>query len=284
MTAIRTDIRPTSRYLAIIAHTAGGRTLGLHRHKPCSMNEKDWDQVASTFEEEIFNVPDNDVKGLIRGAIERFSAPDAAATDLGCGVGRTLPMLSAHFAKVYAVDVSSQCLSVAEENCVDHGNIQYVHADLSKDRNGYPATDLVLCINTLLNASIDVREPLFDRTCRSVKRGGHLVLVVPALGSALLTAYRRLQWNLREGMAPAKAQQEAAQNDAGIEHGIVHIDGVPTKHYLREELEASLAARGFQLREIEKIEYGWDTEFEAPPRWMKDPWPWDWFVTAQRRR
>lgn len=248
------------------------------------MNEKDWDQVAATFEEEIFNVPENDTKGLITDAIRRLSAPDATATDLGCGVGRTLPLLSEHFAKVYAVDVSSQCLAVAAESCTQYDNITYVHADLSKDRNGYPAADVVLCINTLLNASIEVREPLFDRTCRSVKRGGHLVLVVPALGSALLTTYRRLQWNLRDGMPPAEAQQEAAQNDAGIEHGIVHIDGVPTKHYMREELEASLADRGFRVEAIEKLEYGWDTEFEAPPRWMKEPWPWDWFVTAQRVR
>ena len=248
------------------------------------MNEKDWDQVANTFEEEIFNVPENDTKGLITDALERLASPSATATDLGCGVGRTLPMLSGHFSKVYAVDVSSQCLAVAAESCTQYDNITYVHADLSKDRNSYPAADVVLCINTLLNASIDVREPLFDRTCRSVKRGGHLVLVVPALGSALLTAYRRLQWNIRDGMTPQEAQQDAARNDAGIEHGIVHIDGVPTKHFLREELEASLSARGFNVETMEKLEYGWNTEFEVPPRWMKGPYPWDWFVTAQRLR
>ncbi len=256
----------------------------MHRHNARSMNEKDWDQVSTSFEEEIFNVPENDTKGLIRDAIERLGTPDAVATDLGCGVGRTLPMLSEHFATVYAVDVSSQCLAVASEACAELHNITYVHADLSKDRNSYPATDTVLCINTLLNASIDVREPLFDRTCRSVKCGGHLVLVVPALGSALLTAYRRLQWNLRDGMPPRKAQREAARNDAGLEQGIVHIDGVPTKHFLREELEASLADRGFAVDTVEKLEYGWDTEFAAPPRWMKAPYPWDWFVVARRAR
>ncbi|MBS1942313.1 MAG: class I SAM-dependent methyltransferase [Bacteroidetes bacterium] len=248
------------------------------------MNEKDWDQVANTFEEEIFNVPENDTKGLINEALERLASPGATATDLGCGVGRTLPKLSGHFAKVYAVDVSSECLAIAAEQCALYDNITYVHADLSKDRNGYPATDVVLCINTLLNASIEVREPLFDRTCRSVKRGGHLVLVVPALGSALLTGYRRFQWNLRDGMSPGEAQQEAALNDLGIAQGIVHIDGVPTKHFMREELEAALDARGFKVEAIEKLEYGWNTEFEAPPRWMKEPYPWDWFVTARRIR
>ncbi|MEO8590318.1 MAG: class I SAM-dependent methyltransferase [Flavobacteriales bacterium] len=246
------------------------------------MNERDWDQVADSFEEEIFNVPANDTKGFIQHWVERLAAPDAVATDLGCGVGRTLPMLADRYAKVYAVDVSSQCLEVAAKACVDRDNISYVHADLSKDRNSYPATDVVLCINTLLNASLEIREPLIDRTCRSVKRGGHLLLVVPSLNSALLTAYRHLQWNLRDGMDPRNAQRAAALHGKGLEHGIVHIDGVPTKHYLKEELEALFAARGFAVESIEKLEYPWNTEFDAPPKWMKAPYPWDWFVVARR--
>lgn len=247
------------------------------------MNERAWDRVADTFEQEIFNVPANDTKGFIQHWVERLAVPDAVATDLGCGVGRTLPLLAARFSKVYAVDVSSQCLAVAEAACPDYINIAYVHADLSQDKNGYPAADVVLCINTLLNAALEVREPLFERTCRSVKKGGHLLLVVPSLNSALLTAYRHLQWNLREGMDPKKAQLSAALNGKGLEHGIVHIDGVATKHYLREELEATLADRGFAVETIEKLEYPWNTEFDAPPKWMKAPFPWDWFVVARRK-
>lgn len=248
------------------------------------MNERDWDKVADSFEQEIFNVPANDTKGIIAGWADRLAAPGAEATDLGCGVGRTLPLLADRYAKVYAVDVSSQCLEVAAKANAGRGNIAYVHADVSSDRNSYPPTEVVLCINTWLNAALEIREGLIDRTCRSVKKGGHLLLVVPSLNSALLTAYRHLQWNLRDGMDARAAQEAAALNSKGLEHGIVRIDGVPTKHYLREELEALLAERGFQVQEVEKIEYPWTTEFEAPPRWMKAPYPWDWFVAAQRVR
>jgi 2-polyprenyl-3-methyl-5-hydroxy-6-metoxy-1,4-benzoquinol methylase len=248
------------------------------------MNEHDWDQVAEVFETEIFNVPQNDTKGLIQRWVERLSRPGATATDLGCGVGRTLPLLAAHYDTVHAVDVSSQCLTIAEKACAGHVNIRYVHADLSKDRNGYPAADVVLCINTLLNAAPEVRWPLFQRTCRSVKRGGHLLLVVPSLNSALLTTFRHAQWNLRNGMTPQAAERSSAIESAGLAHGIVHIDGVPTKHYLQVELEAMLDASGFRVQAVEKIEYPWSTEFDAPPRWMKAPYPWDWFVAAQRRR
>ncbi len=248
------------------------------------MNEHDWDQVATTFEDEIFNVPANDRKGHIKRWVAELAIPGAVATDLGCGVGRTLPLLAAHYTKVYAVDVSSQCLEVAAQTCADHGNIDYVHADLSADGDSYPATDVVLCINTLLNASLEVRGPLVRNTFRSVTKGGHLLLVVPSLNSALLTAHRHLQWNLRDGMLPAEAQRAAALNGKGLEHGIVHIDNVPTKHYLREELEAMLAEGGFAIKAMEKIEYPWTTEFDNPPKWMKAPYPWDWFVAAQRVR
>ena len=61
------------------------------------MNERDWDQVAESFEQEIFNVPANDTKGIIRDWVDRLATPGAVATDLGCGVGRTLPMLAERF-------------------------------------------------------------------------------------------------------------------------------------------------------------------------------------------
>lgn len=248
------------------------------------MNERDWDNVAGSFEQEIFNVPANDTKGIISGWVDSLAGPDSVATDLGCGVGRTLPLLADRYSRVYAVDVSSHCLEVAAKANAERPNITYVHADVSSDRNSYPSTDVVLCINTWLNAALEIREGLIDRTCRSVKKGGHLLLVVPSLNSALLTAYRHLQWNLRDGMDAREAQSAAALNSKGLEHGIVHIDDVPTKHYLREELEALLSERGFSVLEVEKIEYPWSTEFDAPPKWMKAPYPWDWFVAARRTR
>mgnify|MGYP000114837634 CR=1 FL=1 len=247
------------------------------------MNEQDWDRVASTFEEEIFNVPANDRKGHIERWVSQLAVPGTVATDLGCGVGRTLPMLATRYDTVYAVDVSSHCLDIAAQACAGHTNITYVHADLSDEGDrAFPATDVVLCINTLLNASLEIRERLVRNTFRSVKKGGHLLLVVPSLNSALLAAYRHLQWNLRIGMSPREAQRAAALNGDGLEHGIVHLDNVPTKHYLREELEAMLIEGGFAIEAFEKIEYPWSTEFADPPAWMKAPYPWDWFVAAQR--
>ncbi|MFT3884487.1 MAG: hypothetical protein QM724_03380 [Flavobacteriales bacterium] len=45
------------------------------------MDEKDWDDVADSFEEEIFNVPANDRKGLIKERIFRFGGKHQVAAD-----------------------------------------------------------------------------------------------------------------------------------------------------------------------------------------------------------
>jgi hypothetical protein len=64
--------------------------------------------------------------------------------------------------------------------------------------------------------------------------------------------------------------------------GLLAIDGVPTKHWLREELEVALRAAGFAVEAVDKVEYDWSTEFSDPPKWLKAPYPWDWAVAARR--
>lgn len=67
-----------------------------------------------------------------------------------------------------------------------------------------------------------------------------------------------------------------------IRQGNVEIDNIPTKHYLKEELQYLLKNEGFRIIKTEKIEYDWKTEFNNPPRWLNDPYPWDWMVLAQK--
>jgi hypothetical protein len=62
----------------------------------------------------------------------------------------------------------------------------------------------------------------------------------------------------------------------------VVIDDVETKHFLKEELVVLLKNRGLETVEVGKIKYPWDTEYFSPPRWMKDPLPWDWLLVAKK--
>ena len=148
-----------------------------------------------------------------------------------------------------------------------------------------PKVDFALSVNSLLTPSLTQRNSMFDLVCRHINPGGHLVLVVPSLESALLTDYRLIEWNLKSGMSPGNAVRSGFRTSKGsdiprLRQGIVNIHGVDTKHYLEEELIILLKSRGMEVLEIEKIQYPWETEFDHPPRWMKEPFPWDWLCVA----
>lgn len=252
------------------------------------MNRTYWNRMAACYEAEIFSVLAHDRAGLIAGKIRRYGRDGQTATDFGCGIGSFLPLLSRRFRKVLALDLSARNIARARAAQVRLPNVTYCTADLAAPGMRLPKADFALCVNVAIAAAADPRNRLLDAVCRHLRPGGHLVLVVPALESSLLTDFRLIEWNLRDGLDAARAAGAAfrAHRPAGnprIHEGIVKIDGVATKHYLREEVEILLGNRGLRTLEIDKIEYPWNTEFTAPPRWMRAPYPWDWLFTARKR-
>jgi len=130
---------------------------------------------------------------------------------------------------------------------------------------------------------------MLDLVANHLGPGSHLVLVVPSLESALLTDFRLIEWNLRDGMKPSAAVRAGFRahrqtDNPHLHEGIVQIDDVPTKHYLKEELVALLERRSMRILDIYKIEYSWKTEFASPPRWMRSPFPWDWLLVAEKEK
>ncbi len=246
-----------------------------------------WDQVAGNYETEIFSVAAQDRAGRVRRVLTRYGRGAATVSDIGCGIGHFLPLLAARFAQVLAVDLSPRCLARARARHAALTNVRYVARDLSAPGTRLPAADLVLCVNALLTPALAVRHRFLDNLCRSVRRGGHLVLVVPSLESALLTNARLIEWNRRNGLGPSAAARSGfndrlADVTRRLHEGVARIDHVETKHYLAEELAFLLADRGLVVCETTKIEYPWRTEFTNPPRWMRAPYPWDWLVVARR--
>ncbi len=251
------------------------------------MNKTYWDQTAKAFESEIFNVFSNDGLSLIRSSIERLASKKKEASDLGCGIGRLLPVLSASFGHVYGIDFSPRCLDQARAAQGHLKNVEFVRADLSAPRIRLPKVDVAACVNAILMPSMSRRDRIFKAIGRHIRRGGHLLLVVPALESALLATFRLTEWNLRCGQSYSAAvrtgfggKEDAARSRPA--HGIITISGAPTKHYLREELIVTLNNHGFGVAEFNKLQYQWKTEFADPPRWMKEPYPWDWLILAQK--
>lgn len=250
--------------------------------------QRDWNQVAETYDETVFDVLAHDEARLIASSIARYGKGCRTVTDIGCGIGKFIPLLAERFRRVEALDLSSKCLARAREANAQWGNVGYRVADLADPEVELPKSDLALCVNVLLTPSLTQRERMLDALCGHLRKRGRLILVVPSLESILLSNARLIEWNLRRGLSPAKAET-AGFPDTGpgarrkLHAGVVQLDGVDTKHYLKEEVQVMLEARGMSLCDVQKIEYTWDTEFVDPPEWMQAPFPWDWLCVARRR-
>ena len=251
------------------------------------MNRGYWNRLAARYEDEIFSVLANDRAALVADRVRRCGRPDRTATDVGCGIGHFLPLLAAHFRRVLAVDLSPKNVARARRRHSGLANVDYRAADLAAPRARLPAADFALCVNVLIAPDLALRARILDVVARHLRPGGQLVLVVPALESILLTDFRLIQWNLRDGQPPARAAGAGYRAFRSVRRprlheGVVPIAGVPTKHYLRDEIAALLDARGLRPLEFEKIEYPWTSEFTDPPRWMQAPYPWDWLCVARK--
>lgn len=241
-----------------------------------------WNRAASHYDDDIFSVWRNDRNGVLRRALDDLADPKGVAGDLGCGSGIILPQVAMRFGTVHAIDLSPKLIASARKVCAEFTRIHYAAADLASRRGAVaklPPLDFVLNVNVLIMASRPLREKILRTLALSLKPGGHLLLVVPALESVLLTNARLAEWNRRRR---TKRKPDKVLDAQALGEGLVKIEGVATKHYLREELPLFLDTAGLTLESLEKIEYEWDTEFDIAPKWMQEPYPWDWMCLAKR--
>jgi SAM-dependent methyltransferase len=249
------------------------------------MDRKYWDKIAPGYNEEIFDVLYNDKKNIIRTAIQKLASPSSTVIDIGCAVGKWLPVLSPVFKKVLAIDISERNLAIAKENYPQLKNIEYQQVDMSKENIQLPKSDVAVCINAILTDSLKKRNIFFSNLSACLKKKGWLILVVPSLESWLNTRIIQNQFQVDKKLFVEKiADEDAAKKYNNLLQGNAEIDNVPTKHYLREELGLILSLHGLEMKKCEKIEYSWHTEFVEPPEWLKEPRPWDWMVVAKKEK
>jgi SAM-dependent methyltransferase len=249
-----------------------------------------WERIAGRYEEEVFSSAGADLAGVVARHLDALADPRAVAIDFGCGVGHYLPLLAERFREVHGLDFAAPLVEQARERCLGLAAVRVQQADLSKGRapRGLPRARVAVCANVLISQDERMRRGILRAIARQLVAGGHLLLVVPSLESALFANQRLIEWNRRLGFDERESIDSgiapSARSLREIVMGLVRIDGVPTKHYLREEALVLLDDAGFTVRTWEKVEYGWETEFEKPPRFMKRPGPWDWLFVARRRR
>lgn len=247
------------------------------------MKRSYWEKMAPKYGDEIFDVLHNDKKALIRTVIRKYASKKKSVIDIGCAIGKWLPVLSPAFKKVIAVDISAKNLAIAQELYPQYKNVAYLRADMSGKKTQVPQCDFGICINAILTPDLKDRTIFFQSLTACVKKGGRIVITIPSLESWLLTNIIQQQHKIdRQLFPPDKKAKEAIRRWNNIRKGNVDIDNVPHKHYLKEELQILLANEKFVAEEFQKIEYDWSTEFNKPPKWLKEPKPWDWMVVARK--
>lgn len=247
------------------------------------MDRNYWEQAAKEqYGQLIFDVLGNPSSASIITAIQQLAGDGKTVADIGCAVGRWLPLLAPAFKSVYAVDISEKYLLTAQKNNSRFTNIKYVRADFAKNQKRVPPCDVVVSINAILMPDASLRHSYFKNIAAVLKRKGHLLLVCPALESALFSQYIFNHWDEATGkFDPARKENTAKSKN--VFDGLIQLDGTYTKHFLKEELQFILHTYGLNMLSAQKVEYHWQTEFTEPPAWLHQPLPWDWLVIAQKR-
>lgn len=236
---------------------------------------KHWNKIGSSYQEEIFDVFQSDRNKLLPKILKKYSNTNHTAIDFGCGTGRAFEYLSPKFRSVLGIDISDNLLAIAKQTRFK--NISLKRHDLTKPLKA--VADFGFCCNVVMLPEVELNKLMFKNIRKSIRKGGNLVIVLPSLDSFLYSGQRQIEWCEKDGSEPDLAGFKGSTTD--IVQGVVKIDGVKTKHYLEPELKVLFTNAGFGDVVINKLEYDWTSEFDSPPKWMKDPYPWDWIVEAK---
>ena len=248
------------------------------------MKRSYWENMAPTYNEEIFDVLKQDKKSLIKKAIKKYSNEKDTVIDIGCAIGKWLPVLSPLFKKVIALDISQGNLDIAKKKFSKLENIDYLRADMSKAGIKLPKVNLAICINAILTPTKKDRQNFFKALSNCINKKGILIASVPAMESKLLALRMQNEFGIeRRLFKDIYESKEAKRHWHSLLNGNIEIDNIPHKHFSKEELEILFDKAGFDTLDIQKIEYNWNTEFHNPPRFLKNPGPWDWMIVVQKR-
>ena len=246
--------------------------------------EKHWNHIASTYDDEVFDVFQSDKNKVLQKYFAKHANADHDAIDFGCGIGKAFRYLAPSFRKVLAIDISEECLVQARSN--PYTNITYKRQDLTEKNLRLPAADFILCCNVAILPEPERDRAIIKNIQKSLRKNGSALVVIPSLESIFYSSWHLIEWYKKEGIKPGRIPKSELnyfkEGMTSVIQGIMNINGVPTKHYLEEEIQVVFRETGLKVTAIEKLEYDWRTEFSSPPAWLKEPQPWDWMVECRK--
>ncbi len=244
-----------------------------------------WDRLAAEFSENVFEVTERDVHGVIRKTAKRLGNKRLTAIDFGCGAGASTRAIAPFFKHVLGVDFSEKLLSVAREK-THADNIDYRKADLTKKNPGFARCDVAFCFNVLLSADNRVRHLIAANVVQAVRSGGAAVFIVPSIESELRSYQVALACQTRDGFrrdAAAKETDARARRDViSLSQGVIDLGGAPTKHFFQDEIAELLTDCGLTDIVVSRVRYPWDIVLDDAPDAMPHDQPWDWIAVGKK--
>lgn len=247
-----------------------------------------WNKVAVNYESEIFDVYATNKGAVLQKYLKKHTNKNHSAIDFGCGVGKAFSILSPGFKNVLALDISQVCIdaSALVKKTNNYSNITLKRMDLSRKNLQLPACDFAVCVNVVMLPALEKNKAIIANIYKTLKPGGSAVFVVPSLESGIFATQRLIDWYAKDKTKPEEIPNSdfihIPKSKLEMVQGLIRIDKEPTKHYLHVELLSVFGSVGFQVTAIEKMEYPWSTEFQAPPAWMEAPYPWDWMIECKK--
>jgi len=278
-----------------------------------------WNAQARNYDDNIFSTIDEDTTGIILQIIERCAGlagetgaleadgPFSRCVDLGCGAGKYLPALSSRFRTVAGYDLSPKLVGLARKEVERRGlqNVTVNTRDLLDVwfRNGnMPSEEMesygfAVLANVLIAPITDSERGLMLRNAsRCLCPGGHLMVIVPSLESAMYVNMRCEEVSCDGPYAARTAKvvgddvlrKPSKAEGADLLRGILKRSGVRTKHFLEVEFQLLAARTGFVVETVEKVCYSWcaelglDSQSQVPAGLREPPLPWDWLFLLRR--
>jgi len=242
--------------------------------------KKHWERIAPSYNDEIFDVYASDRKKKLPRYFKKHGGKNKTAIDFGCGNGKSFPFLAPIFKHVLGLDISRGLIKQAKQR--GYENVSLKQADLTKEKLILSKVDFAFCCNVIMFPDLDKNYTMLANINRALHPGGTALIVLPSLDSALFSSWRLIDLYRKEGVKvsdiPTHEFHYFKGNKRDLIQGIVHIDGVPTKHYSQSEIQVIFKETGFKITALERLEYDWSTEFASVPDWLTDPYPWDWLV------
>jgi SAM-dependent methyltransferase len=243
-----------------------------------------WDRIGGKYHNEIFDVFKSDKNKVLPKYFSKHANPAHRAIDFGCGMGKAFAYLAPAFKSVLAIDISAELLKIARQT--SYRNIDYKRADLTSRSVTFPSADFVFCCNVIMLPEPQRNVAMIRNIHKALRPGGSALIVMPSIESVMFSTWRMIEWYRKEGVKPEDIPNSEfnyySASKRNILQGIIHIDGVPTKHFSEPELRVLFTDAGLAVTAIERIEYEWNTEFDSPPAWMKTPYPWDWLIECKK--